>query len=77
MFQQTGSQQKNAAPLQSFVKKAGGVQGANDPNASMKSPSTPRANPPSAGQQAQPMMPTVPFDPVFMQLAMKFFMGMR
>lgn len=75
MFKLLGSPQKNAAPMQSFIKGGGAAFGQQTPNANLSqmNPFTPR---PSQGGWKSPMQKglNMPFlEPVFMSLLAKHF----
>jgi len=77
IFPNTGSQQKNAAPMQSMIKKQGLGQQTPNPFLSAKSPASPnkrmtRMDAMTAGMP-KPKKKMTFLDPVFMYLMSQYF----
>lgn len=73
-FKQVGSYQKNAAPLQSAIKKAGKGQKTPDPSMSAQNPSVPRKKQRQMNGRPTPA-PMPGFDPVFLSIMAKMMGG--
>ena len=73
-FKQQGSYQRNAAPLQSAIKKAGKGQKTPDPYTSMQNPMVPRKKQGQMNGRPTPA-PMPGFDPVFLSIMAKMMGG--